>query len=57
VCLWVCMRQHNSGTPGAISAKLGTHMTTYIYINIILYNLYIYINGCMCVCLIEDWEK
>lgn len=23
----VCMFQHNSGTPGAISAKLGTHMT------------------------------
>jgi hypothetical protein len=40
------MFQHNFGTPGAISTKLGTHMT--IYINIILY--IIYINECMCVC-------
>jgi hypothetical protein len=25
VCLCVCMFQHNSGTPGAISTKLGIH--------------------------------
>jgi hypothetical protein len=41
VCLWVCMLQHNSGTPGAISTKLGTHMTLslslYIYIYICRY--------------------
>jgi hypothetical protein len=29
-CMSVCMFQHNSGTPGAISTKLGTHMATYI---------------------------
>jgi hypothetical protein len=38
----VCMFQHNSGTPGAISTKLGTHMTIYIYI-FNMYVLYIYI--------------
>jgi hypothetical protein len=27
VCVCMCMFQHNSGTPPAISAKLGTHMT------------------------------
>jgi hypothetical protein len=26
VCVCVCMFGHNSGTPGAISIKLGTHM-------------------------------
>jgi hypothetical protein len=41
VCLWVCMFQHNSGTLGAISTKLGTRMTIYIYKNIILYIIYI----------------
>jgi hypothetical protein len=41
VCLWVCMFQHNSGTPGAISTKLDTRMTIYIYKNIILYIIYI----------------
>jgi chromate transport protein ChrA len=53
VCLWVCMFQHTSGTPGAISTKLGTHVTIYISKNIILYiiYIYIYINGCMYVCL------
>lgn len=27
VCLSVCMSHHNSGAPGAISSKLGTHTT------------------------------
>jgi hypothetical protein len=40
VCLCVCS-EHNSATPGAISTKLSTH--DYIYKNIILYILYIYI--------------
>jgi hypothetical protein len=26
VCVCVCMSGHNSGTPGAISTKLGTHI-------------------------------
>jgi hypothetical protein len=26
VCVYVCMFGHNSGTPGAISTKLGTHI-------------------------------
>jgi hypothetical protein len=26
VCVYVCMSGHNSGTPGAISTKLGTHI-------------------------------
>jgi hypothetical protein len=26
VCVCVCMFEHNSGTPGAISTKLGTHV-------------------------------
>jgi hypothetical protein len=30
----VCMFQHISGTPGAISTKLGTHMTISIYTKI-----------------------
>jgi hypothetical protein len=38
----VCMFQHNSVTPGAISTKLGTHMTIYIY--------YIFIHIKMGVC-------
>jgi hypothetical protein len=33
VCVCVCMSQHNSGTPGAISTKLGT----YIYILSLLF--------------------
>jgi hypothetical protein len=40
VCVCVCMFQHNSGTPGAISTKLGTHMTIYTYLLLLL--LYIY---------------
>jgi hypothetical protein len=26
LCVCVCVSGHNSGTPGAISTKLGTHM-------------------------------
>jgi hypothetical protein len=47
------MFQHNSGTPGAITTKLGTHDYIYIiYINII-YNLYIYKWVCLCVCMFQ----
>jgi hypothetical protein len=35
------MFEHNSGTPGAISTKLGTHMAVYMYKNI-MYILYIF---------------
>jgi hypothetical protein len=35
VCVCVCVFQHNSGTPGAISIKLGTQMTVCIYKNLI----------------------
>jgi hypothetical protein len=34
------MFQHNSGTPGAISTKLSTHMDVYMYKNL-MYILYI----------------
>jgi hypothetical protein len=30
VCVCVCMFGHNSGTPGAISTKLGTHCYMYV---------------------------
>jgi hypothetical protein len=41
--MYVCMFQHNSGTPGAISTKtLYTYDSIYIYIK--------YKNGCMYVC-------
>jgi hypothetical protein len=30
--IYIYMSQHNSGTPGAISTKLGTHMAVCIYI-------------------------
>jgi hypothetical protein len=33
--------RHNSGTPGAISTKLGTHMSVCMY-KIIMYFIYIY---------------
>jgi hypothetical protein len=36
----ICMFQHNSGTPGAISTKHFTHMTIHINIDV-----------CVCVCL------
>jgi hypothetical protein len=52
----VCVFQHNSGTPGAISTKLGTHMAICMYI----YKSYVYIiyiisiynnkNRCVYVC-------
>jgi hypothetical protein len=45
VCLWVCMFQHNSGMPGAISTKLGTHINIYIYIYI-LHTVLIFLNTC-----------
>jgi hypothetical protein len=31
----VCVFEHNSGTPGAISTKLGTHMALCMYKNLI----------------------
>jgi hypothetical protein len=44
VYVCVCMFQHNFGMPEAISTKLGTHMTIYIYINI----LYMCVCGYVC---------
>jgi hypothetical protein len=38
----VCMFEHNSGTPGAISTKLGTHIAICMCKNL-MYVLYIYI--------------
>jgi hypothetical protein len=32
VCVCVCMSGHNSGTPGAISTKLGTHIAIESYV-------------------------
>jgi hypothetical protein len=48
----VCMFEHNSGTPGAISTKLGTHIAIYIYvcknlISIYLSNIYIKMHVCV----------
>jgi hypothetical protein len=40
----VCMPQHNSGTPGAILAKFGTHMTIHIYCIYIYIYTYIWIS-------------
>jgi hypothetical protein len=42
------MFQHNSGTPGAISINLGTHMTICMYKNL-MYIIYIYIDIYECV--------
>jgi hypothetical protein len=39
VCVCVCMFEHNSGTPGAISTKLGTHIVICMCMNL----MYIYI--------------
>jgi hypothetical protein len=39
--LFVCMFGHNSGTPGAISTKLGTHMAVCMCKNL-MHILYIY---------------
>jgi hypothetical protein len=52
VCLYVCMFQRNSGTPGAIPTKLSAHVTICIYNNLIyIISIYIEIkNGCVCVC-------
>jgi hypothetical protein len=37
----VCMFEHNSGTPGAISTKLGTHIAICMCKNL-MYVLYIF---------------
>jgi hypothetical protein len=41
VCECVCVSGHNSGTPGAISTKLGTHIATCRCKNL-MYVLYIF---------------
>jgi hypothetical protein len=41
MCVCVCMSGHNSGTPGAISTKLGTHIAICICKNLV-YVLYIF---------------
>jgi hypothetical protein len=43
VCVCVCMFEHNSGTPGAISTKLGTDMAVCMCKNL-MYILYIYLS-------------
>jgi hypothetical protein len=40
-CGCVCMFEHNSGTPGAISTKLGTHIALFMCKNL-MYVLYIF---------------
>jgi hypothetical protein len=45
-CVNVCMSGHNSGTPGAISTKLGTHIAICMCKNL-MYVLYIYSAGRM----------
>jgi hypothetical protein len=50
VCVCVCMYvQHNSGTPGAISTKLGTHVAICMCKNL-MYVLHIFLreNGVGC---------
>jgi hypothetical protein len=42
MCVCVCMFEHNSGTPGAISTKLGTHIAICMCKNV-MYVLYIYL--------------
>jgi hypothetical protein len=42
VCVCVYVFKHNSGTPGAISTKLGTHIATCMCKNL-MYVIYIYI--------------
>jgi hypothetical protein len=44
--VFVCMFEHNSRTPDAISTKFGTYIAIYILHCILC--IYIYINGCMC---------
>jgi hypothetical protein len=41
VCVCVCVSGHNSGTPGAISTKLGKHNAIYMCKNL-MYVLYIF---------------
>jgi hypothetical protein len=41
VCVCVCMSRHNSGTPSAISTKLGTHIAICMCKNL-MYVLYIF---------------
>jgi hypothetical protein len=41
ICVCVCMSGHNSGTPGTISAKLGTHIAICMCKNL-MYVLYIF---------------
>jgi hypothetical protein len=41
VCVFVCMFGHNSGTPGAISTKLGTHMALWMCKNLMC-GIYLY---------------
>jgi hypothetical protein len=43
----VCVSGHNSGTPGAISTKLGTHLTISISIKM---DVCVYVCVCVCVC-------
>jgi hypothetical protein len=40
VCVYVCMSGHNSGTPGANSTKLGTHIAICMCKNLV-YVLYV----------------
>jgi hypothetical protein len=43
VCLCVCMFGHNSGTPGAISTILGTHMAVRVCMcKNLMYIIYIF---------------
>jgi hypothetical protein len=41
ICVYVCMSGHNSGTPGAISTKLGTRIAICMCKNL-MYVLYIF---------------
>jgi hypothetical protein len=43
VCVFVCMFRHNSGTSGAISTKLGTHIAICMCKNL-MYVLCIYLS-------------
>jgi hypothetical protein len=45
VCVCVCMSEHNSGTPGAISTKLVTHIAICMCKNL-MYVLYIFRREC-----------
>jgi hypothetical protein len=43
VCVCVCVSGHNSGTPGAISTKLGTHIAICMCKNLMYLHIYIYL--------------